>query len=64
MSWTAIAVSAACLVVSFVVIFMLAGAIAPGPSASTLGQLVLAGIASLVGLLAGNAVYTKYFPGR
>ena len=64
MSWTAIACSVVCLVVSFVVIFMLAGAIAPSLAATGLGQIVLAGVASLVGLIAGQAAYTRFFPGR
>ena len=64
MSWTAIACAVVCLVISFVVIFMTAGAIAPVASAHMVGQLVLSAIAALIGLFAGNFVYRRFFPGR
>jgi hypothetical protein len=63
-SWISLACRGACLVVSFVVVFMLAGAVAPVASTHWVGQLVLAAIAALVGLLSGNFVYQRFFPGR
>jgi hypothetical protein len=64
MSWISIACSAVCIAVAIVIIFMLAGAVAPRASASMIGQLVLSGIAAVVGLLAGDYVYKRFFPGR
>jgi hypothetical protein len=64
MSWTAIACLAGCIAVSIVVIFMLAGGIMPGFAGSRLGQLVLAAIAAVIGILIGNFVYQRFFPGR
>ena len=54
----------ACLAVSFVVIFMLAGAIAPVASAHWMGQIILSAVAALIGLFAGNFVHQRFFPGR
>jgi len=64
MSWTAIGCSVGCLVFSFVVIFMLAGAIAPVASAHWMGRIILSGVAALVGLLSGSFVYNRFLPGR
>jgi hypothetical protein len=51
------------LVLSFVVIFALAGGIAPAFAASTLGQIVLAAIAALAGIAIGSAAQQRFFPG-
>ena len=55
-----------CLVVSlalsFVVIFALAGGIAPGFAASTIGQIVLAAAAAVIGLIVGNMAQQRFFP--
>ncbi len=64
MSWIAIACAVGCLVISFVVIFMAAGAIAPVASTHIAGQLILSAVAALIGLVAGNFVYRRFFPGR
>jgi hypothetical protein len=53
---------AVCVLVAFVVIFAVAGALNLGGSG--LAQAVLAAIAALIGIYAGRAVYARYFPGR
>jgi hypothetical protein len=52
------------LVVSFVVIFFLAGGLMPEFAASRLGQIVVGAIAAVVGMLLGTAAQRRFFPGR
>ena len=59
-----IACLVAALVVSFVVIFLLAGSLMPEFAASRLGQIVLAAVAAAAGLVLGNALQRRFFPGR
>jgi len=53
---------AAGLILSFVVIFALAGGLAPSFAASTLGQAVLAVVAVLIGFTIGAAAQRRFFP--
>jgi hypothetical protein len=62
MSVIQIATLAACLVISFVVIFAIVGGLNWG--GSMLVQAVCAAVAAAVGLLAGNWVYARFLPGR
>lgn len=50
------------LVLSFVVLFALAGGLAPNFAASTLGQVVLAAVAALSGFAIGNLLQRRFFP--
>lgn len=52
------------LVVSFLVIFGLAGGLMPEFSASGIGQPVLAAVAAVAGIVIGYAIHRRFFPGR
>ena len=62
MSKGRIACLAISLLISFVVVFALAGSLASVWAASTLGQILLAGIAALIGVAAGQFVHQRFFP--
>jgi hypothetical protein len=64
MTATKIACLVGCIVLSFFVIYMLAGALMAGLAATTIGQLVLAAVSAFVGLLLGQFVYDRFLPGR
>ncbi len=50
------------LVLSFVVIFALAGGLAPNFAATTLGQVVLAAVAAFAGMVLANVAEKRFFP--
>ncbi len=62
MSKGRIACLAVSLLISFVVVFALAGGLAPAWAGSTIGQMLLAGLAALIGIVAGQYIHQRFFP--